>query len=153
MNQRNNDFNSFVLGLIVGGILGTLYAPQKGEETRKVIKKLIEQWSEKGEDLSEEVKEVFDGWKEKAEPMVEEKITPVVEAIKEGAIGHIAPIVEKIEPMPQELESMGHAQEQPKAIEETAEKSEMIQDTPAPPPQPRVEFRRIEHRPKFFRGV
>lgn len=86
MNQQNNQFNSFALGLIIGGILGILYAPAKGEETRKVLKKLLEEWAKKGEGLSGELGELINEVKE------EEKITQI--------IGKITPI-QSAGPQPQ----------------------------------------------------
>lgn len=97
MNQQNNSFNSFVLGFIIGGILGVLYTPTKGEETRKVLKKLLEEWSKKGVGLSREVGELIAEVKEEAEPTLS-KAEEVVEETKET----ITPIIEKITPI-QEL--------------------------------------------------
>lgn len=151
MNQRNNDFNSFVLGLIVGGILGTLYAPQKGEETRKVLKKLIEQWSEKGENLSEEVKEVFEEWKEKTEPaieMVEEKITPITENIKERMIEKINPIEEVKE---EEAPSVGEATTPPLTATESTSTTSLPELEPGKFYHPTQN--NFQNRPKFFKGV
>lgn len=47
--------NTFVLGLIagaiVGGALGLLFAPQKGEDTRKDIKDTIDNLANKGKEF------------------------------------------------------------------------------------------------------
>lgn len=55
--KQNNMKNTFVLGLIagavVGGALGLLFAPKKGEETRKDIKDTIDNLANKGKDFYE----------------------------------------------------------------------------------------------------
>ena len=45
-----------VWGTLVGGVLGILFAPDKGDETRKKIKKTAKEYEEKG-------KETFENWK------------------------------------------------------------------------------------------
>ena len=43
MEQHSNDgsFNTFTIGFVIGAVLGVLYAPQKGEDTRETLKKLL----------------------------------------------------------------------------------------------------------------
>jgi gas vesicle protein len=49
----------FVLGGLVGACLGVLFAPQKGKDTRRKLKALVEEIGEKAEDLIEEGKEKY----------------------------------------------------------------------------------------------
>ncbi|MEE8638024.1 MAG: YtxH domain-containing protein [Candidatus Margulisiibacteriota bacterium] len=47
-------FKSLTLGGILGFIIGLLFAPQKGEETRKKLQESIEKGKGKFEELKEE---------------------------------------------------------------------------------------------------
>lgn len=125
MNQQNNDFNSFVLGFIIGGILGVLYAPAKGGETRKTLKKLIEEWSQKGEELSKEMGEKIEEVREEAQPLVEEareRVTPIIEEIK--------PIAEQI----MQTQPVNPPNEEPR-------------------PAQTISVRLPKRPPKFFQGI
>ncbi len=62
------------IGLAVGGILGILFAPAKGSETRKKI-------TEKGKDLTNSVKEKFNS--------LLEEVKNEVDSVKEEAIEYI----------------------------------------------------------------
>lgn len=47
-------FKSLTFGGIVGFIIGLLFAPQKGEETRKKLQESVEKGKEKFKELKEE---------------------------------------------------------------------------------------------------
>ncbi|MBN1823546.1 MAG: YtxH domain-containing protein [Endomicrobiales bacterium] len=47
---------AFILGAVVGGVLGMLYAPAPGKETRKKLHELSDELAEKMEDIEGEVK-------------------------------------------------------------------------------------------------
>ncbi|MFC1637655.1 YtxH domain-containing protein [Candidatus Margulisiibacteriota bacterium] len=49
-------FKSLTLGGIVGFVVGMLFAPQKGEETRKKLQDSIEKGKGKFDELKEEFK-------------------------------------------------------------------------------------------------
>lgn len=67
MSERNDNFvGGFLAGLIVGAILGILFAPAKGSETRKII-------YEKGKEVIEKGKEIFGGKLIQIEEEEEEK--------------------------------------------------------------------------------
>lgn len=57
-----DNFGSFVkgalLGAIAGAVAGVLLAPKSGEETRKDLKKLANDWAEKAVDFYEEAMDV-----------------------------------------------------------------------------------------------
>lgn len=47
-------FKSLTLGGIIGFVIGMLFAPQKGEETRKKLQESLDKGKEKFEELKEE---------------------------------------------------------------------------------------------------
>jgi gas vesicle protein len=59
MNNTTKILTAFALGAAAGAVLGILFAPNKGCETRRKIK-------EQGKKLSEELKNTFNQAKEKA---------------------------------------------------------------------------------------
>lgn len=64
-NNTGKVIGAIVLGAAIGGILGILFAPDKGSETRKKI-------SKKGSDFTDAVKDKFDAIAEKFRKEVEE---------------------------------------------------------------------------------
>ncbi len=46
MGAKSNLFKGLVLGTLVGGVLGVLFAPKAGKETREDLKKLAEKAKE-----------------------------------------------------------------------------------------------------------
>jgi len=78
MENSNNNIKlvgALLLGTAVGGILGILFAPDKGSETRKKI-------LAKGDDLTDAIKEKFEGFLEevkKEAQVVKEKATDLVD--------------------------------------------------------------------------
>lgn len=71
-NSNNNGklVGALLLGAAVGGLLGVLFAPDKGSETRKKI-------SSKGNELTDSVKEKFGEFVD--------KFKKDIEAVKDGA--------------------------------------------------------------------
>lgn len=64
--RKDNFFGGFLLGMVVGAILGILFAPEKGSETRKIL-------YEKGKEIVEKGKEIFGGKLLQIEEEEEEK--------------------------------------------------------------------------------
>jgi len=71
-NSNNNGklLGAILVGAAIGGVLGILFAPDKGSETRKKI-------SSKSSDLTDAVKEKFDA--------IVKKFKKEVEAVKDQA--------------------------------------------------------------------
>jgi gas vesicle protein len=44
--SRSGFFSGLLLGLALGGVIAVLYAPEKGEKTRKKLSKKSEKWQE-----------------------------------------------------------------------------------------------------------
>src|SRR3972149_8302465 len=107
MDQKNNGgFNQFALGIIIGGILGILYAPKEGKETRRALKELLKLWEEKDGQLTGEIKDKVAEVREVAEPMVmetKEKIEPFINEIKPIVQEKIAQATDLLEPIAQDV--------------------------------------------------
>lgn len=58
MSKNSNILTTFIAGAAVGAVLGILFAPDKGSETRKKV-------SEEGKKMSDALKNRFNGMKEK----------------------------------------------------------------------------------------
>ncbi|OGF45475.1 MAG: hypothetical protein A2452_10905 [Candidatus Firestonebacteria bacterium RIFOXYC2_FULL_39_67] len=82
MSENKNVLNGvmlFVAGVVVGGVLGVLFAPQSGKDTRKQIKK----WTD---DAKEKAQESFSELVEKGENLVEkgkERYSKIKKAVTE----------------------------------------------------------------------
>jgi gas vesicle protein len=70
MGNTNKLLGAVIIGAAIGGVLGVLFAPDKGSETRRKI-------SEKGHDLSDAVKDKLN--------RIADKFRKEVDAIKEQA--------------------------------------------------------------------
>jgi gas vesicle protein len=106
--------DSFVKGVfwgtLIGGILGILFAPEKGEETRKKLKKLTAEYKGKGESAlvvakgeAEKAKVKYEQYKQKADPYIEaarEKISEIEKTIEREK----GPTMDKIQDFADTLE-------------------------------------------------
>lgn len=99
-----------VWGVVVGGVLGMLFAPDRGEETRKKLKKLAKEYQEKGEnalliakDGAKKAKVKYHQYKEKADPYIEsakEKVSEIEKKIEKEK----GPVIDKIQDFAETLE-------------------------------------------------
>lgn len=163
-NQSGDGFNSFVLGFILGGVAGILYAPQRGEETRKALKEFLATWSQHAEGLSEEVRKVVEEVKEEVQPIItekKEKIIPIVEKIKpiDGStkLREPAPKLEsatrRAEPAPLDNNPPPPPPPNPSKPDPRVEKTKGDLDKVIEQARAEVRERVQKQHPKFFKGV
>jgi len=112
--QKCHSGDSFLRGMtwgvVIGGVLGIIFAPDKGEETRKKLKKLAYEYKGKGEDALLVVKDEaekagvkYRQYKEKADPYIEsarEKISEIEKTIEKEK----GPVMDKIQDFAETLE-------------------------------------------------
>ena len=84
--------SSFVLGLVIGGVLGTvvgiMIAPKSGSETRAELIERSEAWRLRAEEMAATVRDQMGP----AVEGVRERVTPAVEAMRE----RVNPVVEQV---------------------------------------------------------
>jgi len=96
MCNKCNSMSTFILGALIGAAIGVLYAPAKGETTRKKVKKWVKETYEDGKDelmdrtheLREKLSVQTAAAKEKAEELKEltaEKAEELKERLNEKA--------------------------------------------------------------------
>ncbi len=86
MSERGKgEFWAFAAGLLAGGVVALLYAPAKGEETRKRIKDGAEETYHKGEEIygkgKIEAEKIYQDGREKAEKIYSDGRAKVEETI------------------------------------------------------------------------
>ena len=57
---------TFLTGGMIGAVLGVLFAPKKGDETRKELSGESEKWSGKAREAADTIKKTAEELKEKA---------------------------------------------------------------------------------------
>ena len=86
--MNNNKNGGFIGGLLIGSTLGTviglLFAPRKGEETRQILKKSADALPELAEDLSTSVQQHAGVLSDQAMRNWDETITRLRQAIAAG---------------------------------------------------------------------
>lgn len=81
--NKNSSFSKgFFWGAVIGGILGVLFAPEKGEDTRKKIKETAKDYEDKGKEALEKAGQELEKARIKYEEAAK-KIEPVIEKAKE----------------------------------------------------------------------
>lgn len=60
MSSRGNSFIAFLAGAVAGGVLGILFAPDKGTNTRDKLSYQLDKYKKKLEDLIEDLVEGAD---------------------------------------------------------------------------------------------
>lgn len=68
--EKNKKASKFWLGALVGGVLGVLFAPRKGKETREKVKEDLDNLKEKVDEASEVGAKKYSELKEEAKPYV-----------------------------------------------------------------------------------
>ncbi len=86
MSERGKgEFWAFAAGLLAGGVVALLYAPAKGEETRKRIKDGAEETYQKGEEIygkgRVEAEKIYQDGREKVEKIYSDGRAKVEETI------------------------------------------------------------------------
>jgi len=77
-------FLSFLLGGMIGAVLGLLFAPCSGEELRRRLKKLSEEFKEDSEDIIREIKERTDEYMEENREKLFQKKKQIEAALEAG---------------------------------------------------------------------
>ena len=93
MQDRDNGssfMSGVVLGAMIGAALGVLYAPAKGEETRKKLKDTSEKYVEKGQEVYDEVRE---------------KLTPMLNDLKDASEPTRQAMMKKFDELSDEVKS------------------------------------------------
>ena len=81
VEKKNKGFFwGMLAGLATGAALGILFAPDKGEETRKKLKAKSKELKEEAQEALEELGDTVEPWVEE----MQEKIEPVLEEIDEA---------------------------------------------------------------------
>jgi len=84
MSNNRGSFLAFILGGLLGTVLGVLYAPRSGKETRNSIKKLGEEIADKVNDLGEDFKEASKKFYEESRSKIYSGKDKISEALKTG---------------------------------------------------------------------
>ena len=105
MNTKKLILGGFVAGIAVGAIIGVLFAPEKGMETRKKIAKA-------GEDLADGIKDKFGQVIDILIERIEKTEDKVTITVQDSGIGMSAEAIENIFEKNQHYTSNGTANEQ-----------------------------------------
>jgi gas vesicle protein len=86
--SKNNNSGTFIAGMVIGGILGSLagilMAPRSGKETRRILKKSADALPEMAEDLSTTVQFQTDRLSESAQKNWNDTLARLQETIAAG---------------------------------------------------------------------
>jgi gas vesicle protein len=70
MNENDSDLGAFLAGFVIGGLVGAavalILAPQSGEETRRRIVDMSDDWREAGQERFDQVREIADSYSQRA---------------------------------------------------------------------------------------
>lgn len=130
MAEHDNG-GSFVIGFLVGGIVGAaiglMLAPKTGADTRQLITQRSDAWRSRAEEmaanLSGQVGPAIDSARERVAPTIENvrsRVEPAVESVRE----RVNPVVEQVSariPRKQSADEAGSTNETGEAGEESNE--------------------------------
>lgn len=110
MERKESSFMSFLVGLLSGIIVGILYAPRSGKETREILKKVAEEYSEKGKEVyrekSKDIKEALEVSSKTAREKID-TIKEKAEQVSQSVSKKVKELTSKennsdVEPLPEE---------------------------------------------------
>lgn len=84
MSSSSDNMLAFLMGAAIGGVAALLLAPDKGEVTRKKIKKGISDIQDRGEDYYEEAEKALRDAAKELSDAAKHQVDAVKEAISEG---------------------------------------------------------------------
>lgn len=136
-NKSHNSIWPFVLGFLAGAVLGVLLAPEKGEVTRKKLRRKTDELKGKigpaVDDARERVTPVMEKIQQKVEPVISgiKKLEQFEEAVKE----ELADTFDEEEGLPLDTSLSDHKLELPKEEHPTP-----VPDNQVPPKHKRKSF-------------
>lgn len=90
--HHRGESEGFVLGILVGavigGILGLMYAPEEGSKTRVKLKAMLDEKGEGARDMIQSLTDELATAKDKAQPLLNElaeKVAPLVDKMKKAS--------------------------------------------------------------------
>ena len=83
-HESSNNFMWFIAGLGFGALLGVLYAPRSGRETRDAIKSTAEEGREFLKTRSREARESMGDWMDRSKEVVRQKKDQIASAFDAG---------------------------------------------------------------------
>lgn len=90
MSKMSRKRNNFIWGVAIGALLGFLFAPRKGEETRKKLSEDLKHLKDSAEEAVEAGTHKYQELKKETGPVVDKvksKAKPYVSALKDGLEG------------------------------------------------------------------
>ena len=85
--DNSNSFLWFLAGLGFGALMGVLYAPRSGRETRDAIKNTAQEGGEYLKNLGREAKETVSQWVDRGKDVVgqqKEKLSAAIDATRQA---------------------------------------------------------------------
>lgn len=116
-NKDGSFMTGMFFGLIVGGILGVLFAPDAGENTRRKLKDTSDDLKEKGDKVLEKAGRFVEDVRVAADPLVDEiekNVSPLLKRAKESGKDVHSQVIEKIEQLVDDFDNTSDHKKSPK---------------------------------------